>query len=128
MSKEVKQAKVECNKLAAMLLNGVNEPENERIGNALETILTDHTRLSDKSYTLEVEQNACNYRNQLLQEKVEQKDKVIQLMLEFIDENFDKKEKGICISSFTKYDDSCEYTSCEKCIIQYFENKAKESN
>lgn len=60
------------------------------------------------------------------QEKIEKRDKIIDLMAEFIFQNIDVEE-DICNSAYIECkQETGQDITCINCIKQYFENKAKE--
>lgn len=106
---------------------------NTRNSKAIETVLS---MLEEKDKQIEQYQNISNFQYKVysaavddifeLNEELEKKDKIINLMLETIN-NHDIDE-DICKQMGQKEDcnEFEDKEECKECIKQYFENKAKE--
>ena len=111
----------------------VEEEERNIYQDAIETVLP---MLEEKDKIIEQCQNISNFQYKVysaavddifeLNEKLEEKDKIINLMLETIN-NHDIDE-DICKQMGQKEDcnEFEDKEKCKECIKQYFENKAKE--
>ena len=111
----------------------VEDEERNIYQDAIETVLP---MLEEKDKIIEQYQNISNFQYKVysaavddifeLNEKLEEKDKIINLMLETIN-NHDIDE-DICKQMGQKEDcnEFEDKEKCKECIKQYFENKAKE--
>ena len=111
----------------------VEDEERNIYQDAIETVLP---MLEEKDKIIEQYQNISNFQYKVysaavddifeLNEELEEKDKIINLMLETIN-NHDIDE-DICKQMGQKEDcnEFEDKEKCEECIKQYFENKAKE--
>ncbi len=111
----------------------VEDEERNIYQDAIETVLP---MLEEKDKIIEQCQNISNFQYKVysaavddifeLNEKLEEKDKIINLMLETIN-NHDIDE-DICKQMGQKEDcnEFEDKEKCKECIKQYFENKAKE--
>lgn len=111
----------------------VEDEERNKYQDAIETVLP---MLEEKDKIIEQYQNISNFQYKVysaavddifeLNEKLEEKDKIINLMLETIN-NHDIDE-DICKQMGQKEDcnEFEDKEKCKECIKQYFENKAKE--
>ena len=112
----------------------VEDEERNIYQDAIETVLP---MLEEKDKIIEQYQNISNFQYKVysaavddifeLNEKLEEKDKIINLMLETIN-NHDIDE-DICKQMGQKEDcnEFEDKEKCKECIKQYFENKAKEA-